>query len=202
MKSVVVLSALLMQSMLALQWSSGPLQKQVQSNRTWQAATYRGLTIGKSTRADVLRVLGEPQRKDIPEGENPNDPDREVWYVYNGAAEFLGTLTVIIQNRTGVVLRIDIAPEALSKAEAIKHFGPDYILTRYDFDQCLGDEESAPIYESPTGSLMEIEYRHRGIAIQVNDTEKVNTISFVSKPLGAVESKCKPQKKRERNPII
>jgi len=133
-----------------------------------------------------------------PEGENPNDPNREVWYVYNGAAEFLGTLTVVIQNRTGVVLRIDIAPEALSKAEAIKHFGPDYILTRYDFDQCLGDEESAPIYESPTGSLMEIEYRHRGIAIQVNDTEKVNTISFVSKPLGAVESKCKPSKKGVR----
>ena len=26
----------------------------------WRAATYRGLTIGKSTRADMLRILGKP----------------------------------------------------------------------------------------------------------------------------------------------
>ena len=193
MKSIVV--ALLIQSMLALQWSSGPLQKQVENNRTWQAATYRGLTIGKSKRADVLRVLGEPQRQDTPVGQSPKDPNPEVWYVYKGAAEFLGDLTVVIEKRTGVVARIDLSPEDLSKADAIKHFGPDYILTRYAFDECLGDEESAPIYESPTGQLLEIEYRQRGIAVSVNEAGKVNTISFVSKPLGALASKCKPSQK-------
>jgi len=195
MKIVV---ALLMQSMLALQCSSGPLQKQVPTNRQWQAATYRGLTIGKSKRADVLRVLGEPQRRDTPVDQSPNDRDQEVWYVYNGAAEFPGQLTVVIQKRTDVVMAIDINPEDMSRAEAIKHFGPDYILTRYAFDECLGNEESAPVYESPDGQLLEIEYRSRGIAVQVNDAGKVNTISFVSKPLGAVESKCKPSKKRQR----
>lgn len=190
MKSIVV--ALLIQLMLALQWSSGPLQKQVQSNRQWQAGTYRGLTMGKSKRADVLRVLGEPQRQGTPAGQSPNDPDPEVWYVYKGVAEFLGELTVVIEKRTDVVARVDISPEDLSKEEAIKHFGPDYILTRYDFDQCLGDEESAPIYESPKGSLLVIEYRNRGIGLSVNEGGKVNTISFVSKPLGAPKSKCKP----------
>jgi len=195
MKSFVLV--VLMQSMLALQWSSGPLQKQVQRNREWQAGTYRGLTIGKSKRADVLRVLGEPRRQDTPAGQSPNDPDPEVWYVYKGAAEFVGDLTVVIEKRTGVVARIDLSPEDLSEAEAIKHFGPDYIITRYAFDECLGDEESAPLYESPNGSLLEIEYRARGIAVAVNEAGKVNTISFVSKPIGAVESKCK---KRERTP--
>ena len=73
----------------------------------------------------------------------------------------------------------------------MKHFGSDYMLTKYDFDKCLGDEESAPVYESANGPLLEIEYRHRGIAISVTENGKVNTISYVSKPIGTAASKCK-----------
>lgn len=199
MKSVLVLCALLLQSMLALQWCSRPLQDKsptnvngVQSNKEWQAGTYRGLTIAKSTRADVLRVLGEPKREETPVDQSPKEPDPEVWYVYDTGGEFAGELTVVIQKQSNAVSRIDLYPDSLSRAEAIKHFGPDYILTRYDFDECLGDEESAPLYESANGPLLEIEYRHRGIAVSVDDAGKVQTISYVSKPIGASKSKCKP----------
>lgn len=201
MKSSVVLCVLLIQSMLALQWCSGSLQRQVKSetgaksaqhSKDWQAGIYRGLTVGKSTRADVLQLLGQPQRQDTPADQSRDNPNPEVWYVYNGAAEFLGELTVVIEKGTDVVARIDLSPENLSKAEVIEHFGPDYILTRYDFDECLGNEESAPLYESVNGPLLEIEYRHRGIAVSVDDGGKVRTISYVSKPIGASKSKCKP----------
>ena len=179
MKTVIVLCALLLQ-----------LTTGAQNNREWRAGTYSGLTAGKSTRADVLRVLGEPKRLDTPVGQDTKDPDPEIWYVYESGGEFPGDLTVVLDKRSNTMLRIDLHPESLSREDAVKHFGPDYILTRYDFDDCLGDEESAPLYESPNGSLLSIEYRQRGIAVSVSDSGKVKTISYVSKPLGAPKSKC------------
>lgn len=112
--------------------------------------------------------------------------------MYDSGGVFPGELTVVINKDTGIVLAINLNPDSLSKADAVKYFGPDYILTRYDFDECLGNEESAPMYESPTGSLLEVEYRHRGIAISVDDDRgNVNTISYVSRPIGASSSRCK-----------
>lgn len=174
------------------------LAAQGNSNR-WRAASYLGLTIGTSTRADVLRVLGEPARKDTPVDQAEDEPHPEVWYVYQGIGEFPGELTAVIDERSGVVLRLDLSPQNLSRDEAIRHFGKNYIVTRYDFDECLGNEESAPLYESPSGSIISIEYRQRGIAVAVDETGRVNTISYVSKPIGARQSKCKSSDRSAAN---
>ena len=214
MKMLLALCALLIQLMPASASVSALQQphaqptvqsrtKPVKNQPQWRAGTYRGLTAGKATRADVQRVLGEPYRVDTPVDQEPNEPNPEVWYMYNGVGEFLGELTVIIDKRTEVMLGIDVSPEQLSKEEALKHFGPDYILTRYNFDQCLGNEESAPLYESANGPLLEVEYRHRGIAISVTQDGRVNTISYVSKPIGTRGSRCKPlnQNATKRNAV-
>ena len=207
MKSKVVLFVLMIQFVHVLECSS-PLRQQekqakiqtvantVQSDREWRAGTYLGLTAGKSTRVDVLRVLGEPKRMDTPADQTPEEPNPEVWYVYDRGGEFAGDLTIVIDKRRDIVLRIDLNPVDLSKEE-VKHFGQDYILTRYDFDDCLGNEESAPVYESANGSLREVEYRQRGIAISVDDNGKVNTISYVSKPIGAQQSRCGPSSRQK-----
>jgi hypothetical protein len=162
-----------------------------QDNREWRPATYLGLTIGKSHRIDVVRILGEPKRVDRPPDQNLKDEDIELWYVYESRGEFAGSLTVVMDERTDVVLRIDLVPDNLSQADAVKYFGSDFILTRYAFDECMGDEESAPLYETPTGPLLEVEYRHRGIAIAVTESGKVNSIHFLNKPIGSPQSKCK-----------
>jgi hypothetical protein len=205
MTTIVLFCMLLIPSVPALKSAASPSRRQreqqkpqasanpVQNQRDWRAGTYLGLTIGKSTKVDVLHVLGEPKRIDRPADQTPNDPNPEVWYVYDSAGEFAGSLTVVMDMRTDVVLGIDLSPDSLAKEDAVKHFGPDYILTRYDFDQCLGNEESAPLYESANGSLLELEYRHRGIAISLNGDGKVNTISYVSKPIGTRESRCNPK---------
>jgi hypothetical protein len=207
MKKFVVLCTLLIQSMPVLQCSSRALQKQgkpestanrVQRNKKWHAGTYRGLTAGKSKGTDVLRILGEPKRQDRLVDQSLGESNPEVWYLYDTAGEFAGELTVVIEKRTDVVSRIDLNPDNLSKADVVKHFGPDYILTRYDFDDCLGNEESAPLYESPNGPLLEIEYRQSGIAVSVDEAGRVKTISYVSKPIGAQESKCNRLKKQEQ----
>jgi hypothetical protein len=211
MKTILVFCIFLVQSVLALQYASPSQQQQKQrklhadanrlkSRADWRPGAYRGLKMGKSSRADVLRVLGEPKRVDTPADQPPNDLHSEVWYVYDGGGEFPGELTVVIDKRTDVLLGIDLSPDNLAKEDAVKHFGPDYILTRYDFDECLGNEESAPLYESPNGSLLEVEYRQRGIAISLDDDGKVNTISYVSKPIGSQQSRCHPNRHKRVGP--
>ena len=94
-------------------------------------------------------------------------------------------------DKTRTIREVHMLPKHLSKEEAIKHFGLDYVVTRYDFDSCLGDEESAPLFESPTGNVINIEYRQRGIALAVNAYGNIDEISYVSGPIGAASSRCK-----------
>ena len=77
---------------------TGPLLQQV-AKRRWQAASFRGLIVGKSTRLQMLKALGKPRRKDVPEGQPAGG--EEVWYVYNNVGEFSGDFVVIIERRTG-----------------------------------------------------------------------------------------------------
>lgn len=201
MKSfLIALGALAIQLILPLHcsfaFSQKPVLRQPVSSRSenkheWRAGTYSGLIIGKSNRLDVLRVLGEPKELDSPADQSPVEGNPEVWYLYKSTGKIAGDLTVVIDERTNLVSGIDLHPRNLTKEDAVKHFGSDFILTRYAFDDCLGNEESAPLYESASGPLLELEYRHRGIALSLNEDGKVNTISFVSKPLGTPQSRCK-----------
>src|SRR5437899_4828047 len=122
-----------------------------QSNSRWHSATYRGLTVGKSRRTDMLRVLGRPKWSRISPGGDESDSDAEVWNNYPRGGEFPGIMNVVVNKHRSIITRIEFYPERLTKDEAIAHFGRGYIITRYDFDRCRGDEESEPIYESPNG---------------------------------------------------
>jgi len=211
MKIIVAFCALIIQLTFVSQFSSSQQRSKKETLTTeingtqnqWRAGTYLGLTVGKSTRSDVLRELGQPKRLDTPVDQPPEAPDPEIWYVYENIGDFAGVLTVVIDKRSDVVLGIDLSPDDLSKDDAVRHFGPDYIVTRYNFDDCLGTEESAPLYESANGPLLEIEYRHRGIAVSVNDKGQVKTISYVSKPIGTRQSRCNSSNtsKRQENKI-
>src|SRR5437868_1540440 len=121
MQFMVALCALVVQLTLTVQCASPKRQQQqqgtvrtgandAQNDRKWRAGTYLSLTMGRSTQADVLRVLGKPQRVDTPADQRPRDPNPEIWYVYSSGGEFPGELTVVIDKKTGVVLAIDLYP--------------------------------------------------------------------------------------------
>lgn len=167
--------------------------------RGWRPAKFHTLVMGRSKRTDMLRLLGKPIWSGRPMGEPENDPTPEVWNDYDGGGEFPGKLSVVFRKRTGVIVSIYLYPAKLSKNEAIKHFGNDYVETSYDYDDCLGNEESAPLYESPNGKVRFIEYRTRGIALGLDDDpSKVRDISYLSGPLGAAASKCKRSTDRKQ----
>ena len=148
------------------------------SAREWKAAKYKGLIVGSSTRGDMYRILGPPKRRDI------FKEDHAVWYIYEGKGELPGELTIIVDAPSKRIVEMYLTPSKLSRQEAIKHFGPNYAVTRYDF--CPGFEaaESAPIYESADGAATYLEYRDRGIAILIGDQDSVYQVMYVNKPIG------------------
>lgn len=175
MKFILLLSLLLTQSPPAR-----PTQQ------LWRPAIYRGLVMGKSKRAQMLRVFGQPKWS----REAETGSHEEVWNNYEGKGEFPGITIVVTERESNVISRIDFYPTRLTKQQAIAHFGSRYILTRYNFESCEGDEESEPLYESPNGLLQFIEYRARGIAIAIGNEEMVTKISYVSHPIGTPQSRC------------
>jgi hypothetical protein len=164
-------------------------QRHGRSTREWQVATYRGLTLGRSVRAEMLSVLGEPEQS-VPFDEDKPNPG--TLYFYKATGEIKGDIAVAVDKRTDVILNVELRPGKLSKEEAIKHFGDNFLVTRYNFDSCLEDEEadSAPLYESPGGPIINLEYRERGIAVAVDEDDNVLHISYISEPVGAPSSKC------------
>lgn len=154
----------------------------------WQAATYRGLIMGESTDADMRRVLGDPIQSTIT---NHNKSNPIEIFFYKAYGDILGDLNVAVDKTTGKIFSIELRPENLSKEEAVKFFGNKYNLTRYDSDECLDDGESVPLYESPTGFSVLLEYRDRGLALAFNNRNKIDYIMYVSEPVGSPCSRCK-----------
>jgi hypothetical protein len=174
---------------LTLMSFGGPAPQAV---RQWRPATYRGVTVGKSKFTDMVRLWGKPKWSRTSKPEADEDSRQVTWTNYERVGEFPGPTTVVSDTKSGVVTRINFYPDRLTKEQAIAHFGSGYITTRYAFDTCLDEEDSEPIYESPNGPVISVEYRARGIAISVGYKELITKITYVSGPIGSVKSRCTP----------
>jgi hypothetical protein len=156
----------------------------------WKPAVYRNLVMGKSTRRDLLRLLGKPKFTAIPDGQSPTDRYQEVWYYYDLKGEITGELTAYIDKRNGLIRGLNVSPDKFSKADAIRLFGADYVETHYQFCQCREASDSAPVYETSAGNLAQLEYRSRGIAIQFHS--ETASIEYLDGPYGlANKAECR-----------
>jgi hypothetical protein len=160
------------------------------SSKVWTPAVYHGLVVGKSTQSQVLKALGKPKSKGTVSDTNLPYIDYEV------SDPVPGTLMVVIPN--GIVTEIDLYPkQRLTREAAINKFGPDYLIVRYSMDDCLIEGGVAPVYENPEGEFEHIEYRQRGLALNVGGAE-VDTIMFVAKPFGPTHSRCNGKKTEKK----
>ena len=171
--------------LLALFLAAAPPQAQCSTDpRVWCPATYRGLTMGRATVDDALRTLGTP-RATMPAG------DSLTWLGFEAAGDFPGRVNVWADARTGVIERIVLHPDGVSREAALRHFGAGYVETRYAPDECA-EGEAVPIYESPGGPLLQVEYRNRGIALSFTDAGDVQEVLYLSRPSGEPRSRCAP----------
>jgi hypothetical protein len=179
----IVLAALVVQGGFAT-------DTQAAISRKWVPAVYRGLIVGKSTRGDVLRVLGKP--KYIDKEEETGIPRSN----YEVSDPVSGILVVSIER--GIVQGMELYPnKQYSNSEIVRVFGSHYLAVRYDFDDCLSGGGSAPIYENPNGLIEHVEYRNRGIAIAFHNGV-VESILFVARPFGPTRSRCTGNKRKKQ----
>jgi hypothetical protein len=158
--------------------AADPARKQ----QPWRAGVIKGLTVGVSTRADMIRLLGAPTSQWVYDAMEEEDPRSVTHFIYKDAAELSGDLSVDVVTGTGRITAVAIEPDLLTLERAIEHFGSDYVRTRYEW--CPGGSDDVwihdgPIYEAPDGSMEYIEYRDRGIAILVGYSGLVNEVWFV-----------------------
>jgi hypothetical protein len=130
----------------------------------WTPATYRGLTVGSSSKEDVLRVLGKPSSisKD-------SDSAEPLWY-YQVSDPFPGSLEAYIKGGTtlgGFTLR---PSRQVTRAEIIKMFGSNYRYSKHLI---------------ASGPLEMLAYPDQGIAIfsQYGNHEVIDLIIYSVKPV-------------------
>ncbi len=140
------------------------------------------------SRKKSLEIFGKPTISVETEGQDKINP--EIWDEYTAGNEFYKSFTIVSLKKTKLVISVFATPKDSSPEKLVSFFGNQYKRTRYDFFECPGDTGSSKIIESPTGQLEYIEYRAKGIAINVKE-EKVEDISFLSSSLGLKEPKCK-----------
>ena len=172
----------------------------VSDNRRWRSATYRGLEVGKSTRQDMLRVLGKPKLSNILQPRITTNPNIIVAYQYGGPPGYGGNLMVGVEKTSNVIAWIETNPEPSSEEDVIRQFGSDYVMTSYDGDHCFVDgQPHYYLYETSANTetfLTRMEYRQLGVAVQFR-LKEVYRIDYISDkwPYGNSASLCgQPQK--------
>ena len=170
-----------------------------QKRKEWRPATWRGLTVGTSTKADVLKLLGNPIRKDFAE---PEDDSDDVWYIYNDVGDFPGQFTVQIDKVSDRVTAMRISmTQDVKKEVVLDLLGKDYEIVRAD--ACPGFEEldAAPFYRSSKGTAVNIEYASLGISVSIDSKGNVYNVEYLKEPQWLLNSleECRHELAKQRD---
>ena len=161
---------------------------------SFRPAEFQGLRLGQATIADAIERLGEPVGPFL-------DGTGTTWLHYKDVGRVPGKVEVMADSETGVIGGVTVYATNLSMTEARDLFGPGYEVKRYAFDDCLGDAESAPVYESVDGNLEYTVYKELGIAIRDSGGSSLS-IGYLSQPPGAKESQCEGKTAEEILPLL
>jgi hypothetical protein len=162
------------------------------AKRKWSPGVYRGLVMGKSSRADALKVLGTPMWK------GKEEESGTPMMVFNVSEPLAGRLSVLLDH--DIVGEIRLAPkETYTKSDIIKVLGPGSMTTHYARAECKSEDGWGPIYEDANGDIEYVEYRARGIAVNIVKDGTVGEISYVMGPRGRVHSPCPAGQKKKPN---
>jgi len=159
-------------------------EAQTVRSKSWVPAVYHGLVVGKSTRNNVLRILGKPKST----GRAAESDPPMLYYDYDVADPVKGRIEVYF--RGAIVDSMALYPDAsLTQEDVIRILGERYSLVRYAGDDCLGSGGAGPMYEDPEGDIKHMEYRNRGLAVAFNSS-KVEAILYVQRAFGPTHPRC------------
>jgi hypothetical protein len=199
---VVLAKSILVAAFLAevtrLPGQSGAWQSAAQKSAKvgWKAASFRGLAVGKASRTEVLRVLGQPSSERA-------EPDGQRYLEYDEFSQsggLSGHLSVILSSKTGRLLSVQLDPGFMTLGDMTKLLGTEYVITKWKWVPCADSlQEYGPIYLDPTGKLEFIEYRRLGIVVTFQ-RDLVQVIDYTDgTPVGYDKNPC--EKGKQLKPV-
>lgn len=176
-------------------------QSTVSDTRQWRSATYRGLEVGKSTRKDMMRVLGKPISIISEAARITTNPNAFTGFYYGGP----DNLIIRVEKVSHIIAWIETSPKNLLRDNVIKQFGGNYSLTGYSVDPCFIDGQPRMLYEASVEEAItstnvqhvQMEYRQLSVTVQFRSEQEVYRIIYVSGkwPFGNAYSLCDQPKK-------
>jgi hypothetical protein len=119
----------------------------------WTAANFRGLTIGRARREDVVRTLGTPDA----DSHTPNGEE----LIYKTRGDRKGDLTARL-DRSGIVTEIqELFPVAIPRTKIYQAFGEDALTAHFSRAKCAAEA----LYRDPRGAIELTLYPARGIVL-------------------------------------
>ena len=160
-------------------------QAPVKRPAKWQVATYQGLTLGKSKRADVERTFGQPTWSGHPEDPSDNPVESLLSYEYQDVGGFDGKTAVIMNRKSGVLTEIILYfdyQRPVTKAEILAKYGSDFI-ERDDFalGPCptVAEQKRYRKPEKPEGVFLV--YPSKGMYVHIDYQHKAQELVFLTK---------------------
>lgn len=152
----------------------------------WMPATYRGITLGKSTYKDVKQIFGKPRR----EGENEDqdfetDDEFETLLQYNNEGVGKEAANILIGEKTKIVKSITYLPYPQTpELEAIAAFGSDYFERETGESMCVWNNSKRGASNRKLQYPVMLVYPEKGMILGI---DKDKTVMFVSFPYKCVD---------------
>jgi hypothetical protein len=119
----------------------------------WKAANFRGLTVGRGHREELVRVLGPP------DATSHNTSGDELTYKARG--EHKGDISVRL-DRSGTVMEVQEAfAVSIPRTQIYKELGEDALTAHFSRAKCAANA----LYRDPRGAIELTVYPARGIAL-------------------------------------
>lgn len=148
--------------------------------------------MGKSTRAEVIKVLGKPK------WDGKEEYSRIPMMSYEVDYPMPGTLYVYMTK--GILESMTLSlKKKVNQNEIIRLFGSNYVVVHYATDECFADGESVPIYQKTNGPIKTMQYRNLGLVadFDYNSDDTVYAITYIYKRSIRTHSSCSGQGKEK-----
>ncbi len=144
----------------------------------WTRGVYHGLITGVSTTKDVVRKLGKPKLKTLPEG--PNDSTLLKWHYEEREAN---GLCCDLLFKSGVLQEITLDLAGIEQAKATQMFGGAFARSNFGSRPTRIEGGSAPLCEDPHGETVLLIDPTRGLYLWVEPDGNVSSATFsLSRP--------------------
>ena len=161
--------------------SHSQITKQKASNLgKWVVPTYQGLALGKSKKADVLRLFGKPSAIVHPEDEYDNPVRSLISFYYYNVGGLQGNTEITMRIKTGVVTTIILYPDDLTFENVIERFGTNYIERDMNLGPCpTAREKKASRPSREKNYPLFLVYPQKGLYVFVGEENKVRAIVYL-----------------------